>query len=84
VERGVALLENVFVNQHGDVFNDTHHFYFGACTPPQEAREPARLFAKVRTGLSAFAIPTGKDLAFISICAPCKCVAEWKASARHL
>lgn len=45
---GVALLENVYVNQHGDVFNDTHHFFFGACTPLEERREPARLFSKVR------------------------------------
>lgn len=48
---GVALLENVYVNQHGDVFNDTHHFYFGACTQTsEEKRTPARLFVKVRIG----------------------------------
>jgi len=45
---GVSLLENVYVNQHGDVFNHTHHFYFGACNASEERREPARLFAKVR------------------------------------
>jgi len=56
---GVALLENVFVNQHGDVFNDTHHFYFGACTASEEAREPGRLFAKVWTGLGALPSSTG-------------------------
>lgn len=44
----VALLEHVYVNQHGDVFNDTHHFYFGACAPLEGRREPARLFPKVQ------------------------------------
>jgi len=44
---GMALLENVYVNQYGDVFNDTHHFYFGACSATEE-RWPRALFSQVR------------------------------------
>lgn len=45
---GVAVLEDVYVNHHGHVFNATHHFYSGACTPLEGRRRPPMPFAKVR------------------------------------